>query len=214
MTAPAKFLFDDDFGSGPKAEKARPSVTQAVHEAGLGQARAQGYHQGFAAAEAKAHADAERRIAAALERIAAGLGGVAQQLTAIHGQLEAESVEVAVAVARKLASALIAREPIAEISALAADCFTHLVGVPHVVVRVGEDLYPAVQEKLEAMARMRGFEGRLVVLADPESRPGDCRIEWADGGVVRSAGTVETAIEEAVARYLATLHGAKQGDGR
>ena len=31
----------------------------------------------------------------------------------------------------------------------------------------------------------RGFEGRLVVLAEPEIAPGDCRIEWADGGVVR-----------------------------
>src|ERR1043166_6377331 len=104
MSAPAKFLFDDDFGSGPKSEKPRPPIPRAAVEAGVERARAQGYHRGFAAAEAKAHADAERRTAAAIERIAAGVGAMSQQLTTVHGRLEAESVEVAVAGARKLSA--------------------------------------------------------------------------------------------------------------
>jgi flagellar assembly protein FliH len=114
---------------------------------------------------------------------------------------------VAVAVARKLAPELIAREPFAELSALAAGCFRHLVAAPHVVVRVNDALQERARAELEETARAGGFDGRLVVLAEPEIAPGDCRIEWADGGVKRDRATIEGAIEESVARYVAARRG-------
>ena len=52
--------------------------------------------------------------------------------------------------------------------------------------------------------RTRGFEGRLVVLAEPEIAPGDCKIEWADGGVVLERAAIEVKISELVGRYLAS----------
>jgi flagellar assembly protein FliH len=33
--------------------------------------------------------------------------------------------------------------------------------------------------------------------------PGDCRIEWADGGVSRDEAATLTVIDDAVARYVA-----------
>ena len=59
------------------------------------------------------------------------------------------------------------------------------------------------KEKLEENARMRGFEGRLVVTPDEAMAPGDCRIEWADGGVNRDEAATLSAIDELVARYVA-----------
>ena len=47
-----------------------------------------------------------------------------------------------------------------------------------------------------------GLASRLVVLAEPEIAPGDCRIEWADGGITRDSAATEHAIDEAVARYI------------
>jgi flagellar assembly protein FliH len=76
------------------------------------------------------------------------------------------------------------------------------VASPHVVVRVSEALYAVTRDKLDEIARSRGFEGRLVVLADPAIAPGDCRIEWADGGINRDYAATEAAIAEAVARYI------------
>jgi flagellar assembly protein FliH len=102
---------------------------------------------------------------------------------------------------------LIAREPLADVAALVGDCFRHLVGVPHVVVRVDAALAAQAQDKLSAIARERGFEGRLVVLGEPEIAPGDCRIEWADGGVARDRAATEAAIADLVARYLAARRG-------
>jgi flagellar assembly protein FliH len=109
---------------------------------------------------------------------------------------------VAVAVARKLAPSLIEREPFAEISALASGCFRELVAAPHIVIRVNEGLYAAAREKIDDIARAHGFAGRLVVLGEPNIAVGDCRIEWADGGVNRDAGAADRAVGEAVARYI------------
>ena len=147
-------------------------------------------------------ADAERRVARALERVAEELHAIGEGLKHVEGRLEAEAVEVAVAVARKLAPALIAHEPLAEIEALAAECFNQLTAAPHVVVRVSDVTYQTARERLVEIARSRGFEGRLVILAEPEIAAGDCRIEWADGGVVRNRAAAEAAITDAVKRYV------------
>src|SRR5262245_53668196 len=197
MSAPAKFLFDNDFGAGERGK----SMTLADHAAKLAEAQASAYGNGFAAATA----EAEQRAAVALERIAACLEALAGSLSAVETRLETETVEVAVAVAKKLAPALIAREPFAEIAALATDCFRQLLAAPHVVVRINDQMHAGARERLEQTTHASGFDGRLVVLGEPDIVPGDCRIEWADGSVKRDRAATAAAIDEAVARYIAAL---------
>jgi len=199
MSAPAKFLFDVDFAAGGEREA---TVTLAEHAVKLAETETAARRRGYAEGLADAGVEAQRRIANALEHIAVGLGQANGALRAIEARLECEAVEVAVAVARKLAPALIEREPFAEISALAGSCFRELVAAPHIVVRVNDSLYEAARAKLDDIARAHGFEGRLVVLGEPALGVGDCRIEWADGGVNRDAGAADAAIGEAVARYV------------
>jgi flagellar assembly protein FliH len=200
LSARPKFLFDTDFGP---VKEAPPKVATEDIEAAVAAAEQRGYHRGLTAAEAQARTEAERRTAIAYERIGSVLGGIAGEMKAIEGRLEAEAVEVAVAVAGKLAPALVAREPLADIAALATECFNAFLAAPHVVVRVNNELYAATRERLEEIARGRGFEGRLVVLGEAEIAPGDCRIEWADGGVIRNQAAVASAIDDLVGRYIA-----------
>lgn len=200
MSAPTKFLFDVDFAGG--ADR-KPTFTLAEHALKLAEAETAAFRNGYAQAQADARAEADRRIAGALERIAGTLAEANAALQAIETRLECEAVEVAVAVARKLAPALIAREPFAEIAALASDCFRQLVSSPHIAVRVNDGLYAATWEKLDEIVRAGGFEGRLVVLAESDVALGDCRIEWADGGVNRDSAAADTAISEAVTAYVA-----------
>jgi len=200
MSAPVKFLFEDDFASGHPGKR---MVTAAAHEAALARAEADGFRKGQNAAEARI----EGRATSALERIAQTIAAMAQGFSALEARLEAESVEVAVAVARKLAPQLIAAEPLAEVTALAASCFHQLVAAPHVVVRVGEQIYEIAQPRLDQIAQLHGFQGRLVVIAEPGMALGDCRIEWADGGLARERAATETAIAEAVARYVTARGG-------
>jgi flagellar assembly protein FliH len=199
MSSPVKFLFDHDFKA---TQEAKPSISLAAHQAELKEAEGVGYRSGFEAAKAEALVGAEHRSAAALERIAVTLEALGRGLSAVETKLETEAVEVAVAVAKKLAATLIEREPLAEIAALATGCFSQLVAAPHVVVRVNETQHEGVSEQIEKIARARGLASHLVVLAEPDIGIGDCRIEWADGGIIRDRDATAAAIDEAVARYV------------
>jgi flagellar assembly protein FliH len=202
MGAPAKFMFNADFAASAVNPADRP-IPPAEHAAKLAEAEAEGFRKGFAAAEAQASADARRRNTAALESIATTTEALARSLDAVEARLEAEAVEVAVAVGRKLATELIAREPMTEIANLATECFKQLVSTPHVVIRVNDTLHEFARDRINEIAQHRGFEGRLVVLAEPEIAPGDCRIEWADGGLTRDKTATDNLIADLVSRYLA-----------
>ena len=198
MTATAKYLFDEDFSTGQK-----PTITLVEADRRRADAEAQAYRNGFAAGLAQAQNDAAQRTAAALAATADAMHRLNKALAAVEARLETEAVEVAVAVASKLAPELIAREPLAEISALATEFFGHLVKAPHVVVQIGAEIYEAAKAKLDEIATARGFEGRLAVMSDPAMAAGDCRIEWADGGVCRDRAATLATIDDLVARYVA-----------
>ena len=70
-------------------------------------------------------------------------------------------------------------------------------------VRVNDSLHEFARDRINEIAQHRGFEGRLVVLAEPDIAPGDCRIEWADGGLNRDKAAIDNVIAELVSRYLA-----------
>jgi len=200
MKATAKYMFDEDFATGEK-----PTITVIEAERRRQDGEAQAYRNGFAAGQAKTQGEAAQRAAAALAVIADSMQRLDRALSGIEARLETEAVEVAVAVAAKLAPQLIARQPFEEISALATECFHQQVATPHIVVHIAADIYDIAKERLEEIARARGFEGRLMVNADPAMAPGDCRIEWADGGVIRNQSATLSAIDEAVGRYVAAL---------
>src|SRR6516162_755308 len=202
MAAPAKFLFDNDFSAPDRAREKAATVAEIAQKVAVAEARA--YQQGFDAGQREAKAESDRRLALAMEEIKIAVQAIAARFGSIESRMETEAVEVAVAVARKLCSELIAAEPLGEIIALVRDCFSHLVATPHLVVRINDALYENAREKIERLAKQSGFEGRLVILAEPEIATGDCRIEWADGGVVLDRAAIDARIDELVARYIAS----------
>jgi flagellar assembly protein FliH len=202
MAAPAKFLFDMDF-STPDRTRERPATPSEIAQK-IAAAEARAYRDGFDAAQREARVESDRRAALALEEIGIALKTIATRFSGIEIRMETEAVDVAVAVARKLCSALISSEPLGEITALVSDCFSHLVATPHLVVRINASLYETARERIERLAKQSGFAGRLVILAEPEIETGDCRIEWADGGVVLERAAIEAKISELVGRYMAS----------
>ncbi|MFN5453267.1 FliH/SctL family protein [Bradyrhizobium sp.] len=202
MAQPAKFLFDTDFSAPEKTRERATTAAEIAQKVAAAEAAA--YRNGYEAAQREAKVEADRRVAAALEQINIHLQGIAARYAGIETRMETEAVDVAVAVARKLCAALVAAEPLGEIPGLVRDCFAHLVSTPHLVLRINDSLYEAAHDKIEKLAKQSGFEGRLVILAEPEIETGDCRIEWADGGVVLERAAIDAKINELVGRYMAS----------
>ena len=205
MGAPAKFLFDTDFAAPDRTREKAATAAEIAQKVAEAEARA--YQDGFAAGQREAKAESDRRVALAMEEISIGIRGVASGIGNIETKMETEAVEVAIAVARKLCADLIAAEPLGEIMALVKDCFSHLVATPHLVVRINDSLYEGAKTQIERLASHAGFEGRLVILAEPTIATGDCRIEWADGGVVLERNAIAAKIDDMVGRYIASRRG-------
>lgn len=202
MGAPAKFLFDHDFAAPDVAKERAASAVEVEQQ--IADAEARAYRAGFDAARNEARAESDRRAALALEEIGISIRAIAGRFSAIEERMETEAVDVALAVARKICTELVAAEPLTEMMALVSDCFRHLTSTPHIVVRINDALYDAARAQIEQLAKRSGFEGKLVILAEPEIATGDCKIEWADGGVTLDRATIEAKINELVGRYLAS----------
>ena len=100
MAAPAKFLFDMDFSAPDRRE--RPATPAEVAQK-IAAAEARAYRDGYDAALREAKVESDRRAALALEAISVAIKGIAARFSGIESRMETEAVDVAVAVARKLA---------------------------------------------------------------------------------------------------------------
>jgi flagellar assembly protein FliH len=180
------FLFRHDFR--------RPAAADAKHQAALAEAEARGRAAGVAAGLAQAQRATETRIAEALEGLGARATRLLDEAEARQAALEEEALGFALSFARKLAGEALRVHPTGPIAQAARAAFQHLRAVPHLVVRVNDGLVSEVDALVGRLAREHGFEGRLIVMGEPEIAPGDVRLEWADGGVLRERCRTEAAV--------------------
>lgn len=192
---PRRFLFDVEFERG--------AAVGSDVKAMLAAAEADGYRRGLSEGEAQASAKIEKRLATVITQTVDQLTNITRKLGDLENRLEDEAVHVALAVARKLAPSLLAREPLAEIETLVAEIFKQVHTAPHIVIRVAEELIDPAGLRLQQIADQRGFKGRLVLLPSPDLKADEVLVEWADGGVERDRGAIEASIDEAVRNYLA-----------
>jgi flagellar assembly protein FliH len=186
------FLFETDFRSArPSAEAQRAAEAAAQAEA---EAHARGVQEGRIQAESQV----QGRLADAMTRLALAAAGLIAQADARDAEREAQAVEVAMLIARKVAGDALDAAPLAGIGEAARTALQHLRGVPHLVVRVHDSLVEEAETLVKRLARERGYEGRLVVLGDPDMAAGDARIEWADGGIVRERARIEASVLNAL----------------
>lgn len=186
-----KFLFGDDFRGPPQDEEKDRAAIQA--------AETDAYARGVAAGRRQAELEAEQQLGHAAERLGVGLAAVLSDLDLRIAAVEEEALSFFVALAGKLAGQALAAYPLASITEAAAEAFGHLRGVPHLAIRVSDELVEEVDSLTRKMARERGYDGRIIVLGDEEIAPGDARIEWADGGILREHKNIDTAIGVALA---------------
>ena len=111
------------------------------------------------------------------------------------------------AVLKKVLPAACETNAFEEVVRTVQDCFAHVLDEPRIIVRVEQDLVDPVRDRLEAVAGMHGFEGRVVVQPDPRLMRGDCRVEWTDGGAERDQARLIADIEAAVERSVALPEG-------
>jgi flagellar assembly protein FliH len=209
LSQPVKFTFERRFGE----RRANPfsyggeerKVALAAHEAAVKQAEEAAFAAGRAQGAEEARTEETARLARALAVLGEHVDILARDLGEVSEAATAEAIRMAHLFADTLSGALARRLPHARIEEALAAVLRDLRGAPHLVLRVAPDLVEAASERCTALARARGFEGRLVVLGDPDANPGDARIEWADGGVAIDREEISRRIGTAVDELSAAI---------
>jgi flagellar assembly protein FliH len=221
MAVVRKFLFDNDFGEGPQSSAGSapakgvpvggkgaaavpppPLFTEAEMQGACDVARRKGEEAGIVRGRNEAVAAFDKQVAATLSTIAQQTAAIAKGVAA-EAQAAGKSVDLALAIVRKLHPALVERHGLAEIEMVLGQCLESLKQEPRLVAYVNSARLDVLQERLAQLSASNGFEGRVVLIGDDAMGESDCRVEWADGGVEREAGRIWRTVEEALTRYIA-----------
>jgi flagellar assembly protein FliH len=205
MKQAVKFTFDTRFDDGNVGSAPHAQVKTRFSKDEMERARSEAYAAGVAAGRTEASAESDRDIGEAMQTFAANATSLLAALQAESAALRGEAIGLAMTAAKKLAPALVAMQPEAEIEAVLRDCLQHLNREPHIVLRVADNLIERLKETVERMALERGLSGRIILLAQSDIAEGDCIVEWADGGVVRSRAEMEQEISDIISRFIETL---------
>ena len=203
------FTFGRDFTradqrSGAEAPRRTP-VHPAEHDRLVEEARSAGFDAGVVEGR-RQQADHEAiRLANCLEALTGRLEIAMIEMRRLEDQARGEAVIFAKLFAKKLSGALIAAAPITFVEETASAIFSDLRGSPHVAVRVEPSLVDGCKAELARKLKENGMETKLFVFPDPDIAVGDCRIEWADGGIVRDRRSLEAAIDRAVTTLFPNL---------
>jgi len=212
-----KFTFDNDFdrprAPAPKVEPEvvveappppppPPTFSEEELAAAVAEARKTAHAEGAAKGKADANAQIERQTAAALNAIAGHFAKIEGEVNAAVGQMRETTVELSLAMMRRLFPEFARQHGLDEVKGLIGRCLDTLRTEPRFTVRVSNDQADALRGAVEELAAARGYEGRIAVTADESLKPGDCRIEWSQGGMIRSAGEIWKAIEAAMEQAL------------
>lgn len=198
---PAKFTFDLDLNVS--AEKSI-SVSEQEMAAQLKQVEQEAYAKGLAHGEASVTSKAAKALSSAATNLANHTHKIIKEADESRTLLLADATLLAVSTARKLATNLLAREPLAEIEVLLKDCLSTLESVPHLVIRCHPELADGVQELAEQQMSTSGFSGRLIVMGEPEIALGDAKFEWVEGGLVRDINKISEEIDARISAFFET----------
>ena len=218
MAVIRKFTFDNDFDAprapAPKPEPEivledlppppppPPTFSEEELATAVAEARKTALAEGLAKGTADATAQTERQTATALNTIAQHFAKVDGEVKAAAEQLRETSLELSLAMMRRLFPEFARQHGLEEVKELLGRCLDNLRTEPRFTVKVASGQAEALKNEIEALAQSRGFEGRIVVAAEESLKPGDCRIEWSQGGMIRSADEIWKAIEAAMEQAL------------
>lgn len=191
MSEPTKFMFETVFGdSGEIVKEAPPPPKKIYRPDEVDVIRAEAHQEG-----------SDNAVAAALSLVAAGFQTIMQTLEAEIEQTKAEAARLSYAMATKIADRALEDQPTEMIEAIVSDCVDFLRSEPIIHVSVSPEHSDALGQKLTALVAERGYEGRLMVTADEQATPGDCRIEWMNGSFARDAATIKASIAKVIEHH-------------
>ncbi len=201
---PRPFSFadlDEPRAAEEEKEAPPPVYTEEEMAQALTAARAQGVQEGRRAAEDDAARRRHAIIEAATDRMLEETHRLLDEVESQGQALSRHAFELALAITGRVLPDAARRHALGEIEAVIANALEDRSEQPRLVLRIAEELFEDVRDAAELAAAQRGFEGRLIVLAETGMAAGDIRIEWADGGIERRTAAMLDQVRQIAERF-------------
>ena len=211
MAEAAPYLFDREFEVSHKGSESAEAAAKAKLEEHWEQKLAEACNTAFDEGMEAGRAEALQRIEAdTLDQVNNLIGCVQKLLGAVENEcndIRRDAIEIASTTANLLADEYLARNPTLNVEALFRDALEHVDDAPHVALTVNDAHAEKIQAATSKIASERGFAGKIVVLGDPETKVGDCCLQWADGGISIETSALKSTLNAIVRKHLDRLAG-------
>ena len=192
-----RFTFDTEFAGAEdrRAPSARARQKQTLTIEELETLKSDARSEGENNAQARAAEALERSIAALTISVRAALD-------TSHAEVEAlrdDAARLALAMAKRIAPAALAALPAGDVEIALRQAMHQAIAEPRITLRAAPAVTEVLAPRLTDIAHEEGYEGRVMIAADPAMTGGDCRIEWRGGGAERSEQTIEDALTALIA---------------
>lgn len=206
FSAPADF--DDGFTDDthvvedvPPPPPPPPTYSQAE----LDRARLSGFEEGFQKGVIEGKTSAANEDSVLNQKLQATLSKLGGDLAAAHAEFQElyqskyhDLIGLALSVANKVAGSALQENADQSISALIEQTLPMLLRQPKITLYVHPDIKSPVETHVLRIALESGYEGKVIVTSHPDLDIADCRLEWHDGAVERSTGSLWKEILEVI----------------
>ncbi|MDD4616247.1 MAG: FliH/SctL family protein [Alphaproteobacteria bacterium] len=193
-----KFMFERSFDDASVVHRVQERKAVLLKPEQFDALKRENYDAGFEAGKTAGKEEQLARQTDALDRVAQNVGELIGNIAVFAEEQEEQTRQLALAVVKKILPAFVEKSGTGEIEKLIGDAFREMAREPRLVVRISDAEFDGLNEKIQAIAAERAFSGKLVVLASSEVASGDCRIEWADGGIERNTPAAMAEIEQTI----------------
>ncbi len=166
----------------------------------------QGVEQGLQQGRLEANQTQQQRFVVVLEALSHRLTLLLSEESARVAQSREMTLQIALAIARKLLPHYTAHHGLDEIINAVQQVMLGIGETPRLMVRLHPNHVDAIALRLQELVGHHGITSKVVVVPDMSLSEADCLIEWSDGGLERDTMRIWSSIDKLAAEVLQGAH--------
>jgi len=216
MQSAEKFMFEVSFDNDPEVpseqvvdtelpieeEVVEEVIVPTFSEEELDIARQQGFEAGKQEGLAATTETLTKQMNETLTLIDQKLQAAFQNQDIVNEMMANSALSVAKGICSKMLPALAQKHSFDEVDRVITAVFAKLVEQPRATINVHSSLVEMIEQRVTELSIGKGYEGKINMLADETMEPGDCKVEWANGGCERDSQAIWDEITTIVERNL------------
>lgn len=171
----------------------------------LDEAKQKGYDEGIAAGKEQALQEHTHLLNTTFENLSQQFQLLADSLNQKNQELQKQTAQLLFGLFSKISPSLQQAATDINLEDLIQQAIQDQFTAPTIRIFVHQDMLDSTKEKLSDPVIHQGYQGQLEVIAGPDLKLGDCKIDWESGGFYKSIEALEEQIKEIFSQYGMSL---------